>query len=71
MCKICVEWELNKMTSKEAFRAIGEEMLGKLDLKEQRHLEELSDRIMDKEVPFEETDPDLDQKWQDENENKD
>lgn len=71
MCRICVEWELERMTAKEAFRAIGEEMLGKLDFKEQRHLEELSDRIMDKEVPFEETNPELDQKWQDENETKD
>jgi hypothetical protein len=55
------------MTSQEAFRAIGEVMHGNLDFKEQRHLEELSDRIMDKEVPFEEADLEIDKRWEEEN----
>lgn len=53
MCIICLEWEKQKITSKEAFRAIGEMM----NPKNQKHLEELSEKILTKEVPMEDTDP--------------
>lgn len=51
MCIICAEWEKGKMTSKEAFRAIGETM----STSTQKHLEELSEKILSKEVPLTET----------------
>ena len=50
MCIICTEWSKGKMTAKEAFRAIGETMNS--DLKQVEHLTELSDRIMDTEIPL-------------------
>jgi hypothetical protein len=50
MCIICAEWEKGKMTAKEALRAIGETMNS--DPKQIGHLTELSDRIMDQEVPM-------------------
>lgn len=51
MCIICLEWEKQKLTSKEAFRAIGEMMTPQT----QKHLEELSEKILQKEVPLTET----------------
>lgn len=57
MCIICIEWEKGKMTSKEAFRAIGETMSPKT----QKHLEELSEKIIQKEVPETETNKDIDE----------
>lgn len=57
MCVICVEWEKQKLTSKEAFKAIGEMM----NPKTQEHLEELSEKILAKEVPMPDTDADADE----------
>lgn len=56
MCLICVEWEKGKMTSKEAFRAIGESM----NPKTQKHLEDLSEKILAKEVPMPDTNEEAD-----------
>jgi len=47
MCKICSEWQLGKMTDKEAFRAIGETIQDENDDNRQ-HLFELSERIVSK-----------------------
>lgn len=57
MCIICLEWEKEKLTSKEAFRAIGEMMTPDT----QKHLEELSEKILSKEVPMPETNADADE----------
>lgn len=57
MCIICTEWEKQKITSKEAFRAIGEMMTPKT----QKHLEELSEKILQKEVPEPETNKDAEE----------
>ena len=50
MCKICVEWEKGKMTSKEALRAAGEIMYGTNEANAQ-HAAEVVEKIMAKEVP--------------------
>ena len=50
MCKICVEWEKGKMTSKEALRAAGEIMYGTNE-KNAQHAAEVVEKIMAKEVP--------------------
>lgn len=57
MCIICIEWEKGKMTSKEAFKAIGETM----NPKTQKHLEDLSEKILSKEVPLTETNADAEE----------
>lgn len=59
MCIICQEWEKQKLTSKEAFRAIGEMMTPQT----QKHLEELSEKILQKEVPTTESDSQADADW--------
>lgn len=59
MCIICLEWEKQKLTSKEAFRAIGEMMTPE----NQKHLEELSEKILQKEVPTTESDSQADADW--------
>lgn len=51
MCIICLEWEKQKLTNKEAFKAIGE----MINPQNQKHLEELSEKILTKEVPMAET----------------
>lgn len=59
MCIICIEWEKQRLTSKEAFRAIGEMMTPQT----QKHLEELSEKILQKEVPLAEVNDQADQDW--------
>jgi hypothetical protein len=67
MCQLCVEWEKQRLTAREALSAIGE-MINTAKTEEQvDHLFELSDRIMDTEVPFDEQDKDADSLWSDEN----
>jgi len=49
MCILCKDWELGKLTSKEAFRNIGEILISAND-KELDHLFELSNRILDSDL---------------------
>ena len=58
MCRVCDDWENDLLTPEEAFKRIKSEMVG-ADMKETRHLLELSDRILDVDMPFEELDPKL------------
>lgn len=67
MCRICVEWEQGKLTSKEAFRNIGEAINTTDSDNEREHLFGLSERILDKEVAPTETDDEMDQAWHKEN----
>jgi hypothetical protein len=59
MCIICQEWEKQKLTSKEVFRAIGEMMTPE----NQTHLEQLSEKILQKEVPETESNQQADEDW--------
>jgi hypothetical protein len=54
MCIVCTEWNAGKMSSKEALANIGE-MIGDPNNTEEyvEHLLGLSNKIVDKEVPFE------------------
>lgn len=46
MCRICADYALEKMTSTEAMRAIGEEVsLGPLTKEKDEHFSELLDKI--------------------------
>ena len=46
MCRICADYALEKMTSAEAMRAIGEEVsLGPLTKEKDEHFSELLDKI--------------------------
>lgn len=49
MCKICVDWEKGKMTSKEAMGAI-REVIGPASGEDNEHYIKLAGKIMDKEV---------------------
>lgn len=55
MCLLCVEYEKGKMTNQEALNNIGEMLDGKSE-DEMRHLFELAEKIVDKEMPFQEWD---------------
>lgn len=63
MCNLCVEWEKGKLTAKEAMGAIGELIASG---KDKEHLVELSERILDKEVPISENDDELNKSWYEE-----
>ena len=66
MCIICKEWELGKLTSKEALRNLGEMILSSNDNKENPdHYYEISEKILDKEVPMMDTEEEMDD-WQEE-----
>lgn len=56
MCVICEKWKKGKITSQEAFQAIGESM----NSKTQKHLEDLSEKILAKEVPMPDTNKEAD-----------
>lgn len=53
------------MTSREAFAAIGEMLSTSKDADQIVHLHELSDKILEQEVPLNETDRDLEHEWWD------
>ena len=63
MCILCTEWERERLTSKEAFRAIGEMISTSKDKDQVKHLKELSEKIIQKEVPLNDTDDQADQDW--------
>lgn len=65
MCLVCVEWQAGKLTAKEAYRNIGEMVNAEDDEEKREHLFELSNRLLDAEVPFDETDKDVDGMWWD------
>lgn len=59
MCRICVEWEMGKLTTTDAMRNLGESLAVATDaddFKGVEHLIELSDRLIDADVPFAERD---------------
>ena len=60
MCMLCVEWEKGKLTSKEAMQALSEMLNTEEDETKLAHLFELSDKIIDKDIPFGVNDFDLD-----------
>ena len=67
MCIICKD--LDNLTAEEAMRNIGEALISTNDPDKIKHLIEVSDKVMDKDQPMEETDAGLDANWW--NENKD
>lgn len=68
MCIICQDWEKEKLTSKEAMRNISEMISSTKNHPLTDHLLDLANRIIDSEIPFQDTNPDLDKKWQEEQE---
>jgi hypothetical protein len=71
MCKICIDWEKGKMTSREALRAAGEIMYGTNE-KNAEHAAEVVEKIMAKEVPSgTDPDPELDAEYERKNRGSD
>ena len=66
MCMLCVEWEKQKITSKEAFGAISEMISTTKDKNQVEHLKVLSERIISAEVPETKADEELEKNWSDE-----
>ena len=64
MCVVCKEWEAGKLTSEEALKNLGELMSS--DKKKSAHYEEVVEKILDKEVPVNDPDEELDQSWHEE-----
>lgn len=60
MCLICLEWEKEKMTSKEALQALGEIAINSTDEAEVTHMFELANKILDKEENFDDDEGGLD-----------
>lgn len=65
MCIVCKDWEAGKLTSQEALKNLGE-LIKAADKKDKKHLFEVSEKILDKEVPLSDTDEELDQSWHEE-----
>lgn len=57
MCIICIELAKGKMTSKEAFKAMGEI----INPENQEHLEEVADNLLNQEVPMPEVNEEADE----------
>ena len=56
-CQICIDWIKGSMSSKEALSNIGEKMEDPNNSEEDMdHLLNLSGKILDREIPFEEDD---------------
>jgi len=51
MCIICKDWQLGKLTSKEALRNLGEMIEGAENI-EKNHYFKIAEEILDKEVPL-------------------
>lgn len=60
MCVICTEYQMGKITSREAYRAMAEITLTSPSKAQQDHMLEVSDLILSKEVPSNEADSELD-----------
>lgn len=63
MCIICVEWQKGNITSKEAMRNIGEALLVADSQEAREHFYEVTDMILDKELPSSEVDEEIDERW--------
>jgi len=63
---LCVEWEKQKITSREAFGAINEMLSTTKDKKQVKHLQDLSEKIISAEVPETKADEELEKSWSDE-----
>lgn len=61
MCIICTEWEKGKLTDKEAMATVGE-MIAKSD-DEAQHYFDLANKIVDKSVPPDTIDEEMDESW--------
>lgn len=61
MCIICKD--LDNLTAEEAMRNIGELLISTSDKDQIKHLIEVSDKVMDRDVPMNDTDPGLDETW--------
>lgn len=59
MCVVCTDWLKGKMTSEEALRALGELIQENDEYSaKNNHYFDVVDKILDKEVPFNENDQD-------------
>lgn len=63
MCIICVDWEKGHLTSKEAFNAVGEVLGVTEDEKIIEHLLDLSNKILDKDLPSVVVDEELEEAY--------
>lgn len=63
MCRLCVGWENKKITTQEAFDALNTIISTTKNAETIAHLTDLSNRILDEEVPFADTDQELDASW--------
>ena len=63
MCVICTEWQMGKLTSKEAMRNLGEILVNAEDEQIREHLFDLSNKIIDSEFPETLVNEELDSKW--------
>jgi len=61
MCIICTEWEKGKLTDKEAMAAVGEMIANAEDGAD--HYFELANKIVEKSVPPDNIDEEMDESW--------
>jgi hypothetical protein len=63
MCTLCQEWQKGNITNKEAFRALGEMLETATDELQKEHLWDLSERILDKDIPTTAPDEQTEEEW--------
>jgi hypothetical protein len=63
MCVICIEWEKGKLTTKEAYRNMGEVLSTTEDEEQKNHLFELSEKLLESELPKTTSDEEVDASW--------
>lgn len=65
MCIVCSDWQKNKLNIKEALGNLGELLRGATE-KEKEHYLEVSEKLLDADLPTPKDDTELDQKWHEE-----
>ena len=57
---LCAEWEKGKMDVKEVLNAVGEMLDSETEDTKRKHLFELANKVIDKEIPYDDFDDNLD-----------
>lgn len=66
MCTICSRWEKGQLTSQEAYKELGDMLTTSKDKSKLDHALSVSNKILDKLVPMESVDSDMDALWSEE-----
>lgn len=63
MCQICKDLKDKKLTSYQAYEALGKMAQGKLTKEQREHILEVSDKILEGEVPVYQVNKEVEEAW--------